>query len=155
MSANYETSPLETAATHPARRERAETPVVRGRDAFEVFPASVSLSGTVSSSCIVLVRTASEAEHRIEVRVEFPDEARSLLEAVTWRGGTTILETIAQVSASCIARAGAARLLETVERGTAGVGRVTLQVPLADLRSTLALQIFEEAGASWILDFGF
>jgi hypothetical protein len=108
----------------------------------EVAPAGVSLSGGVAADCAVLVRAGGEGERRMTVRVELPDEARSLLEQATWRSGETVFAAVARIAASCVTRLGGARLLEAAARPPlrlpGGAPCATLLASLEDVRSALA-----------------
>jgi hypothetical protein len=71
----------------------------------------------------------------LHVRVEFPDEVRSMLESTTWGRGSSIFEAISGVGAQYIERQAAADLLSTAR--SLPTGTQTLRLPISFVRSRL------------------
>jgi hypothetical protein len=95
---------------------------------------SVGLSSTVYVDYDVTIRQNDGSTSHSNVRVEFPDEVRSMLETSTWGRGASIMEAIARLGAAYVKRLAAAGLLRRrdVERS------VIFHLPLSDVRSALA-----------------
>lgn len=94
---------------------------------------SIGLSSTVYVDYDVTIGQGDGSTSHSNVRVEFPDEVRSMLETSTWGRGASILEAIGRLGAAYVERLGAAGMLRRreVERF------VTFHLPLADIRSAL------------------
>ncbi len=105
----------------------------------EVRPVRVVLSGTVRVDYDVIVTEIEGAAKHVVVRVEFPDEVRSMLEASTWTRGTTIHEAVSRLGAAFLERNGLSGLLG-IGACDAGSGRrpQTFHLPLSYVRSSLA-----------------
>lgn len=105
----------------------------------EVRPVRVVLSGTVRVDYDVIVTEIEGAAKHVVVRVEFPDEVRSMLEASTWTRGTTIHEAVSRLGAAFLERNGLSGLLG-IGACDAGASRrpQTFHLPLSYVRSSLA-----------------
>jgi hypothetical protein len=95
---------------------------------------SVGLSATVYVDYDVTIHQKDGSTSHSNVRVEFPDEVRSMLVMSTWGRGASIMEAIARLGAAYVKRLGAAGLLRRrdIER------HVTFHLPISDVRSALA-----------------
>ena len=107
--------------------------------ATDVRPLRVTLSGTVLVDFDITIIGRTGTERHVVVRVEFPDEARAMLETSTWTRGTSIPEAISRLGAAFLERNGM--------RGIIGVDGVdgavasrppTFHLPLSFVRSRLA-----------------
>jgi hypothetical protein len=105
----------------------------------ELTPMDVILSGTVEMSFAVTVVGADGLARKIEAHVEFPEDARSLLEAATWRDGACILDVLARIAVTCIRRLEASTLVAAHKAGRLG-DRVDARIraSLSDVRSIVA-----------------
>jgi hypothetical protein len=110
----------------------------KGRQAHisELTPMDIILSGSVEMSYAVRVVGPDGTERELEARVEFPDDARSLLEAASWRDGASILDVLARVAVRCIRRLEASKLVKAGNHGTPVGARI--QASLSDVRSIVA-----------------
>ena len=107
----------------------------------EARAIDVVLSGTVRVDYEVALTDADGTCRHLPIRVEFPDEVRSMLEASTWGRGVTILEAITRLGATFIEKDALAGLLrfsrwESVD--DASLRRTTFHVPLSYVRASLA-----------------
>ncbi len=86
-----------TSGSRP-RNERVALAVVDSGDARGAGTVArartVLLSGTVRVEYDVSVPDGSDGKRDLHVRVEFPDEVRSMLESTTWGRGSSIFEAI-------------------------------------------------------------
>lgn len=96
---------------------------------------TVLLSGTVRVEYDVTVPDGADGERDLHVRVEFPDEVRSMLESTTWGRGSSIFEAISGVGAQYIERQAAADLISTAR--SLPTGTQTLRMPISFVRSRL------------------
>src|SRR5262245_34478984 len=97
-----------------ARRERGKLGGERSMNCArisELTPMDVILSDSVEMSYSVTVVGVDGLERELEARVEFPEDARSLLEAATWRDGASILDVLSRIAVTCIRRLEAATLV--------------------------------------------
>ena len=121
------------------RNERVALAVVNSDD--KKGPGTVAkartvlLSGTVRVEYDVSVPDGSEGKRDLHVRVEFPDEVRSMLESTTWGRGSSIFEAISGVGAQYIERQAAADLISTAR--SLPTGTQTLRLPISFVRSRL------------------
>jgi hypothetical protein len=99
----------------------------------------IKLSGSVRVDYEVTLTDLTGAEQRVNVRVEFPDEVRSMLEAFSWGHGVTIFDTLSQLGASYVEQYGVRGLLDTSPVPTAPfeTRSHTFHVPLSYVRSNL------------------
>jgi hypothetical protein len=105
----------------------------------EVRPVRVMLSGTVLVDFEITVTGRSGVERRVLVRVEFPDEARAMLETSTWTRGTSIPEAISRLGAAYLERNGVTGLIGTGDVDMPVATRPpTYHLPLSFVRSRLA-----------------
>jgi hypothetical protein len=128
---------------YPGRSKRKDGAAVsrRYRDAriSSLTPMDVILSGSVEVSYAVTVVGADGIARGLEARVELPDDARSLLESVTWRDGASVLDVLAQIAVTCIRRLEASKLLAARRVSRVGEQATTrIQASLSDVRSTIA-----------------
>lgn len=74
------------------------------RPAARIDPVAVSfdLSSVVAVDYDLTVRELDRDPRRVHVRVEFPDETRSLLESLTWTGGRRIVSVLERIGATAI-----------------------------------------------------
>jgi hypothetical protein len=94
----------------------------------------VGLSSTVYVDYdVTIVQTDGSLSHS-NVRIEFPDEVRSMLETSTWGRGASIMEAIARLGAAYVKRLGAAGLIRRRELERHAI----FHLPLSDVRSALA-----------------
>ena len=101
-------------------------------------PVSVRLSPVVAVD-VDLVAAIGGAR-ALSVRVEFPDEARSALETVTWPSGTTLVDTVASLGVRLVREYPAALLVRAGRPDRYGRGNGTpsvLSLPFATFRSWL------------------
>lgn len=112
-----------------------------GEFAIHLRLLHITLSGTVLVDYELEVEDPQSGSSRAVVRVEFPDEVRSMLESSTWSRGTSILEAVSQLGATYLERLARAGVVRPAECNLAiGLPRhpATFHIPLADLRSSLA-----------------
>jgi hypothetical protein len=103
--------------------------------ATQVRPLRITLSGTVVVDFDVSVVVADGVTNHFVVRVEFPDEVRSMLEQSTWTRGTTIHEAVSRLGAAFLERN---RIGELVGIADVPGRRVpTFHLPLSYVRSSL------------------
>jgi hypothetical protein len=104
----------------------------------EVIPMDVVLSGGVEMSYVITVVGADGLVRDVEARVEFPEDARSLLEAATWREGVSILDVLSRVADTCIRRLEASKLVAAHTTGLLGE-RVDARIraSLSDVRAVV------------------
>jgi hypothetical protein len=108
------------------------------RPTTEVRPLRVALSGTVVVDFDVTVTEGDGAARHALVRVEFPDEVRSMLEASTWTRGTSIYEAVSRLGASFLERNHVGDLVCGVAPDGAALRPATFHLPLSFVRSSLA-----------------
>ena len=110
------------------------------RTSPELRPLKFSLSGGVHVDFEVSIRDERGVSQMAIVRVEFPDEVRSMLEASTWTGGITIHEALGRLGAAFLERAGVGDLVGNLVDGgpLRRSSPATLHLPLSYVRSTLA-----------------
>ncbi len=105
----------------------------------EVRPVRVVLSGTVRVDYDVTVTEGDGVARHLAIRVEFPDEVRSMLEASTWTRGTTIHEAVSRLGAAFLERNGLSAVLGIGACETTASRRPqTFHLPLSYVRSSLA-----------------
>lgn len=104
-----------------------------------------TLTGTVQVEFDVLLHDADGVTRHVTVRVDFPEEVRSMLEASTWTHGTTILEALARLGAAFLERMPVASLTGEYADGKTYRNPATLQLPLSYLRSKLASAVATES----------
>src|SRR3954470_12407032 len=63
-----------------------------------------TLTGAVQVEFDVRLTDDDGVSRHVIVRVDFPEEVRSMLEASTWTRGTTILEALARLGAAFVER---------------------------------------------------
>jgi len=97
-----------------------------------------ALSGTVHVDFDVAVTDETGALRHTVVRVEFPDEVRSMLEASSWSRGITICEALERLGGAFLERTGIGALVGEFADGSALRRPTTIHLPLSYLRSTLA-----------------
>jgi hypothetical protein len=99
----------------------------------------VTLSGSVRVDYEVTLTDELGTERRLNVRVEFPDEVRSMLEGSSWGRGVTIFDTLSQLGASYVAQYGVDGLLHASRGASASFDdrHHTFHVPLSYVRSNL------------------
>lgn len=105
----------------------------------QVLPLRFSLSGTVHVDFDVTLTDDDGSLRHTVVRVEFPDEVRSMLEASSWTRGMTIHEALARLGASFLERVATGGLAGTFADGTALRRPSTLHLPLSYVRARLAM----------------
>jgi hypothetical protein len=97
---------------------------------LDVIITDVIFGPAPEVACALGVVDASGVRRDLDARVEMPDDARSMLEGVSWRGGATIVELLGRVATICAGRAHGAL--------AAGlVGPLRLQATTADVRAAL------------------
>jgi hypothetical protein len=106
--------------------------------ATDARPIKVTLSGTVLVEFDVTLMSEDGTSSHIVVRVEFPDEVRSMLESSTWVRGMNIHEVVSRLGGNFLLHYGA-----WVTRLAARVcgpqtGPPTFHLPLSYVRSNLA-----------------
>jgi hypothetical protein len=106
------------------------------RPAAEVRPLRIILSGTVVVEFDVAVPEGDGLARHVVVRVEFPDEVRSMLEQSTWTRGTTIHEAVSRLGAAFLERNGLGDLAAST--GATPRRPPTYHLPLSYVRSSLA-----------------
>lgn len=128
----------------------ARNEIVSSGHHFEVDPhtptaearaLNVMLSGTVLVDYDVTLTESDGSIHSLVVRIEFPDEVRSMLEASTWGRGLTILEALSRLGAEFLqqnAAAGLLRFARWESTSEVSLRPPTFHVPLAYVRSSLA-----------------
>ena len=79
----------------------------------------LNLSGSVFVDYDLTMADETGLEQRLEIRVQFPDEVRSLLETMSWRGGVRMTEKLSEIGASYVLRLFADGNLGTPRRLTA------------------------------------
>ncbi len=104
----------------------------------EVRPVLYSLTGTVHVDFDVSVTEDGGPTRHTLVRVEFPDEVRSMLEQSSWRRGITIQEALGRLGAAFLERTGVGCVVGTLADGAALMRPTTLHLPLSYVRATLA-----------------
>ena len=109
------------------RRQRAELKLL-----------GFALSGTVHVDFDVAVTDEAGMLHHTVVRVEFPDEVPSMLEASSWSRGTTICEALERLGGAFLERIGIGSIVGEFADGSPLRRPTTLHLPLSYLRSTLA-----------------
>ena len=111
----------------------------RGARIRKMTPMDVILSDSVELSYALRVVGADGHEQEFEARVEFPEDARSLLEAATWRDGASILEVLSRIAVTCIRRLEASKLVLLHMGGPDGA-RVNTRIrpSVSDVRSIVA-----------------
>jgi hypothetical protein len=67
-------------------------------------PVRLNLSGSVFVDYDVAIVDESGSEQHLEIRVQFPDEVRSLLETMSWRGGARMTEKLSDIGTSYVLR---------------------------------------------------
>lgn len=108
-------------------------------DVNSVKARNVSLSGTIVVDYDITVTGTDGSPVKALVRVVFPDEVRSMLEASSWTRGLTIFDAISQLGASYLERYGVSDTRLRREGPASEVLSLpTFHVPLAYVRSTLA-----------------
>jgi hypothetical protein len=130
---------LECAAADDAIDTGTQAPANGHMDA-EVRPINVMLSGTVLVDYDVTIRDVDGTVRTIVVRIEFPDEVRSMLEASTWGRGVTILEAISRLGATFVEQNAASGLLRFTKWEHAdglAFRPPTFHIPLSYVRSSL------------------
>jgi hypothetical protein len=100
-----------------------------------VQPLRISLSGTVVVDFDVTITECDGCARHAVVRVEFPDEVRSMLEASTWTRGATIHEVLSRLASAFLERHGIAN---AIDASSAQRPPSTYHLPLAYVRSSLA-----------------
>src|SRR4051794_38399001 len=83
----------------------------RAHATTEVRPLRIALSGTVVVDFEVAVTQPDGSATRAVVRVEFPDEVRSMLESSSWSRGTSICEAVSRLGAAFLERTGVGGLV--------------------------------------------
>jgi hypothetical protein len=104
----------------------------------ELTPMDVVLSGSVEVSYAVRVVGSDGLEREVEAHVELPEDARSLLEAASWRDGTCILDVLSRIAVTCIARLEISKLLA---HRTGRIGErvdARIRASLSDVRAVVA-----------------
>lgn len=96
---------------------------------------TVLLSGTVRVEYDVSVPDGTDGNRDLHVKVEFPDEVRSMLESTTWGRGSSIFEALSGVGAQYIECQTAADLISTAR--SLPTGTQTLRLPISFVRSRL------------------
>ncbi len=108
-------------------------------DVNSVKARNVMLSGTVLVDYDITVTSSDGSPVKALVRVVFPDEVRSMLEASSWTRGLTIFDAISQLGATYLERYGVSEARLVSDGPTSESLRLpTFQVPLTYVRSTLA-----------------
>ena len=99
----------------------------------------IKLSGSVRVDYEVTLTDLAGAQQRVNVRVEFPDEVRAMLEAFSWGRGVTIFDTLSQLGASYVEQYGVRGLLDApLSSAVPFEARShTFHVPLSYVRSNL------------------
>ena len=103
---------------------------------------NVMLSGTVLVDYDVTVTEVNGSTRNLVVRIEFPDEVRSMLEASTWGRGLTILEALSRLGAGFVEQNAASGLFRFTRWDPADALSLrppTFHIPLSYVRSSLAI----------------
>ena len=103
----------------------------RGGEARETALTEVLLGDAVSVRCAVSVVSADATPRTVEALVELPEDARAMLEAVTWRRGATIVESLRRFAARCLERPGGVTAL--CDAPDAGARLIRIRASAADV----------------------
>jgi hypothetical protein len=131
-------------ARHFARKKRTEGTLAAERSfrearICELTPMDVTLSGSVQIRYAVTVVGKDGIAREMEAHVELPDDARSLLEAMTWRNGASVLDVLGKIAVTCIRRLEASKLLAARKASRVGEQAIArIHASLSDVRSIVA-----------------
>ena len=103
-------------------------------------PVAVRLRGVVSVDYDIRVTGPDESPFELSVTVSFPDEARALLEHLSWRQAESIVDTLFEIGAAYAARSVASRWMAATGRPadrSAACAPTALRMPLASFRAGL------------------
>ena len=124
-----------------AAADAATQPTGTGHLFAEVRPINVMLSGTVLVDYDVTLHDVDGAVRTLVVRIEFPDEVRSMLEASTWGRGVTILDALSRLGATFVEQNAASGLLRFTRWEPSeelALRPPTFHIPLSSVRASLA-----------------
>jgi hypothetical protein len=111
----------------------------RGVRISEMTPRDVILTDSVEMSYALTIVGVDGLERELEARVEFPEDARSMLEAATWREGASILDVLSRIAVICIRRLEMSKLVALNKGGRSGERLDTrIRPSLSDVRAIVA-----------------
>ena len=90
-----------------AAQVQAPASVAHHESAAQVLnpnPVRLNLSGSVFVDYDMTIVDETGAEQCLEIRVQFPDEVRALLETMSWRGGVRMTEKLSDIGTSYLLR---------------------------------------------------
>jgi hypothetical protein len=108
------------------------------RLATAATPLKVTLSGTVLVDFDVTVVDADGTANHVVVRVEFPDEVRSMLESSTWVRGMSIHDVVSRLGANFLLHYGSWVTRLASRESSSRLKPPTFHLPLSYVRSNLA-----------------
>jgi hypothetical protein len=101
--------------------------------------ASVRLRDVVSVDYDITFVEADGSPRELHVMVSFPDEARALLQELSWRQAQSIVDTVFEIGAAYAARSVASRLAGATGLSADATARIptALYMPLGSFRDGL------------------
>ena len=108
------------------------------RFATDAIPLRVTLSGTVLVDFDVTVVDVDGTSNHVVVRVEFPDEVRSMLESSTWVRGMSIHDVVSRLGANFLIHYGSWVTRLAAREASNRLQPPTFHLPLSYVRSNLA-----------------
>ena len=124
--------------THDATVVGLAVDAIASRLAMEATPLRITLSGTVNVDFDVTVVGDDGTSNHIVVRVEFPDEVRSMLESSTWVRGTSIHDVVSRLGANFLLHYGSWVTRLAARENQNRLQPPTFHLPLSYVRSNLA-----------------
>jgi hypothetical protein len=118
-----------------ARSEYGRFEGQAGARISEMTPMDVILTDSVEMSYALRIVEVDGKERVFEARVEFPEDARSLLEAATWQDGASILDVLSRIAVRCIRRLEASKLVASHKGGRLDA---RIRPSLSDIRAIVA-----------------
>jgi hypothetical protein len=124
--------------THNAGVVGLPVDTIPSRLATAATPLRVTLSGTVLVDFDVTIVEHDGTSNHIVVRVEFPDEVRSMLESSTWVRGMSIHDVVSRLGANFLLHYGTWVTRLAAGNGSSRIQPPTFHLPLSYVRSNLA-----------------